>query len=820
MKAISRVSLNGVVTAIYPVLPLTVDRAKTSPAPELAHVILVVDRSGSMSYSMREMKQVIGQVLAIQDFQKASLLISFVSYSSTGDVKTHFTRVPVSNIMKTGSREQAELEALQATYLTCISGGLETAERLVRDGETTAILLHTDGCANDPSPYTETLAITKIIDRLSAKSNVVVNSIVHGSYADFKLLDMIATRCGGRCAQARSPKEVYTILHDSVAQMAGRPSPAIRVEAPGMIMAISKVAEKVMFGQNELFLRGLSDGDDVTVYSIGEAQVPSSTVPDPSNYVDAEVAQAFARALLSLGQLNPSKEIVFGTRDSLLYPHQRALTGPQLADFALALETAIFEGKHEFVEKFGIMDGRPTVVELVGLLHNNAEGFQVHMPTLLNGYQKRSIKKIAGIREKDGSLTPLDVRTENKREDWLSTTGFAMNRASATINMLVTTSQRLFKKGADGEQEVTEIKGIRLNLQAFNNYTLIGDGDVKVKNLRIRVIDKTLGKRLTEMGFPPADGQVGEVVLPIGELNVVPVTNVGTELVEDLDIVQKLIALRIASSLLSATIKGKSVKYTEDQVNELKKFYVTPSLNASLKSTVHYTDLKEAISKGWVDEYTIYKTEVGTPQLPSLSALYSANKFLDRMYVVTVATSKVKEPNMLDAVNPNVSYTIKTPKTATVMDSIQKPWFDQFLGLSEMGPWNEFLTNLGLEDEEITEFLGWKGLEGDRRVELFTAIVKKAEGFAENLFAQVLAPTVIFMGATGFVPDAIQGKAEMLTPEAFKERYKVELKKDLLEATFFILPGDRVLSVRPESAKFTTPEGLAAIKGPIAEDDE
>ena len=42
--------------------------------------------------------------------------------------------------------------------------------------------------------------------------------------------------------------------------------------------------------------------------------------------------------------------------------------------------------------------------------------------------------------------------------------------------------------------------------------------------------------------------------------------------------------------------------------------------------------------------------------------------------------------------------------------------------------------------------------------------------------------------------------------------YGVKIVKALSEATFFVLADGRVLSVRPETAWFTTPAGAKAIK--------
>lgn len=793
--------------------PLPINRAKPVKAPEMSHLIMVVDRSGSMYSDIKAMRQTIGQVLAVQEFKDAELLISLVSYSGTGDVKTHFTRVKVGDVMKTGSKEQAELERIEATFLTCISGGLAAAEKLIKGGETTAILVHTDGYANDPSPGNEKRTIDTIVGRLSGMSNVVVNTVVYFGRGDFVLLDGIASKCGGKCIQTRGPKDVYTALHDSVAAMAGRQTTAIRLEAPGTIFALSRSARKIMVGEGELFIRGISDTDDVEAYSIAGPIPTIPAIPGSSIEMNPELALAYARVELSKGNFNFAKQLVLGSRDSSLYRHLRALTGPQLGEFAEALEHAVYDHAHAYVEKMGILSGRTTIVELVSLLNRHKKNFQVNMPEFTKNYVRRGVKKIAGKRdEATKAIIPPRLKTASGYGEWVSTGGFSLNRSQATINMMVTADQKLL----DGDKEITEIAGIPLKFNANNNYTVVGDGNVNIPNLKIRVLDKRLGEELEALGFR---GQGNVFELPLAELDVVPMTNVGDELVRDTKIVDKLIALRTVKSLLAASTKGQSSKYTAEQMAAFKEHYVTGSGNVSLPKTVHYADKKAAIMAGHIDSYTTYKIEIGNTAIPTPTSLYGANEFLQRHYEVLLEGVKSKKPTMLDAVNPKATFEVKKPKTPNAEDAVQKPWYDQFLGIKKSGPWNDFLADLGLEEDEVTKFLDWKALPESKRVDLFSTLTKKVQEFEDILFSQVLAPTVIYMGATGFLPEAI--KATPMTADDLKEKFKLEVDKKLADATFFVFPDGRILSVRPESVDYTTPLGLASIKKEdVADDDE
>lgn len=824
MQFISITNIAGKILGLRPVTPLPIDRAKpTGKAPELAHAILVVDRSGSMYSYMKDMRVLIGQILTLEDFRNSELIVTLITYSSSGDTTTHFERVKISKIMEMGSAEQKEIQRLEATMLTSIGGGLEVAAKQVKDGEITGIVLHTDGYANDPSPFLDKRKIDEVVARLSAKNNVVVNTVVYG-YGDFPLLDGIAAKCGGKCVAAKTAKEVHLALHAAIASLAGKQVETITLTSKNKdatMFAVSRSARKILIGQNgELKIRGLADSDDVTAYEVG-AQIPARNL-EASEQADPTVAITMARVELAMNHLNAAKLLVLASRDSSLYPHLRALTAQPIGDFAAGLETALFDNQHAYVEKYGIAKARPTAVEIINLLNANTDGFQVSMPKLTAGYKRRGLKKIPGSRDRATNvIQPPRTKTASVPVDWKSVSGFDMNRNAATINMRVMADQTLHVNDKTGAQ-ITEVGGIPLKLTAFNNYTLIGDGNINVSVLTIRVTDKRLASQLTKLGFSPSTDNVVEI--PLGELDVVPMTDVGAELVADVDIVDKIAALRMITSILEASTKGQSTKYTAEQMDKFREFHLTAGgkqIGASIPTTVPYDDKDLAIRQGLIDSYTSYKIDIGTTTIPVPSEVMdSANEGVKRYYEVTDKEGKkVEKPSMLDVVAEGATVKEKAVKTPTAVDKVQKPWFDQFASLSKKGPWNEFLTTMGLDEDEVSEFLDWRKLSADRRVEVFKKVVEKAKEYSNLLFAQVLAPTVIYMGSTGFLPDAID--ATVYTPEDFAKKFGIKLIKALQEATFFVLPDNRVLSVRPEIAWFSTPAGVEAIKkaGSVAEDD-
>src|SRR4051812_13789159 len=117
----------------------------------VAHSILVIDRSGSMSPYMQDLKDTLVKILTLEEYRNFNLLVTLISYSGSGDLTVHFQRSPIAEIMGRDSKQIAEIRKIRATALTCVSQALKLADSLVRADELTAITLHSDGYANDPS---------------------------------------------------------------------------------------------------------------------------------------------------------------------------------------------------------------------------------------------------------------------------------------------------------------------------------------------------------------------------------------------------------------------------------------------------------------------------------------------------------------------------------------------------------------------------------------------------------------------------------------------------------------------------------------------
>ena len=270
--------------------------------------------------------------------------------------------------------------------------------------------------------------------------------------------------------------------------------------------------------------------------------------------------------------------------------------------------------------------------------------------------------------------------------------------------MMLTRKVRLVP--AAGGAPIAKVAGIELNnLSTFNNYTLVGDGELNVPYLKIKISDKSLFDKLMHEGVLEVEGQAAtkyekdqEYTLRLDQLPIVPPFE-GTVQLDGA--FNELAQLKVMSSLCGAHLKEAAADLTPEQVEELKKHYLSKSLFLSFPTANPYVKLEDALSDGSVDTRTSYKIDIGTKTILNLSKLHSANKFLERMYEVIGADSKpMDKPAFEDVLDGTVTYKHKqlSAKTkVTKVDDFMKDLFDDFLGLRPNGKAVKVLEGVGAE---------------------------------------------------------------------------------------------------------------------------
>lgn len=792
------------------------DLDKPKPQPQTGHLVLVVDASGSMSWDITAVKGMVEKLLTLEEYRDADLLVSLLTYSSSGDLVSHFERVRVADIMQPGSRYVEEIRRIRTRGLTCISQGLRAAAALVRAGETTCITLHSDGWANDTSPGAERRALDTVVEEIRKLPGVFVNTIAYRASSDFKLLAYVANACSGVCFQTPSAKEVFDALHSASDLLVGSAAPThdLALGDASYQTFVSVRGRKVLGAAGNLSVRGLSTADDAKVYRY--RQVDEATYANSHDEVCGETATsdpilAFALGQIAEGNLTAAKYALVTLRDTqLIERHARALTNAQVADLTADLNKAIFRDLGIVsTGPYGLPNAKQMpVLGILSILADNASDVSVSLTALSREYVRRGVRRITGSRLEDGTVETPWVKTAFRGDpDWGQVSSFDLNRNNATVNMLVTRPIDLVR--ADDDQIIAEVAGIKLDgLKTYNNYTIVGDGILNVTALTIRIANKRLFRALVAAGVLP-DGNFDPTEAHLVRLDSRPLVayDAAFEPKAFAGVFGTLAGIKTVSSILAACLKERSDSFSDVQVAELKRHYLSPALYLNLPTTTEYTDLQQALSNGTVDTRISYKVDVGSRQILNLSEMHSANKFLDRMFTVTVAGEPQKKPSF-GTYWDKPSYGRKTLSARTKIgpvDTLMTPIFEDFLNLAPNGSVAAVLDSAGVDLDVSAKFVrAMRGQMGaEDAVEVFSDVRRLLDDALEQTFRSRISPLVFYVGATGLMPEGLAGRA--LTAEQAKERYPdLGIGKDETDGLFYEVGQDTIITVYPKAEYYST----------------
>ncbi len=780
-------------------------------APEVTHHIFVVDRSGSMYYDMAALRTMLEKLLTLEEYRNAEMRATLISYSSMGDYTVHFSRKTVAQIMAPGSAEVEQIRQLRVTGLTCISQALQAADEFIEDGETTAISLHSDGYANDRSPTSERREIDRICAELAKRPSVFVNTIAYSSYSDFKLLAAIANAMSGKCVQAGTVKEVYDALNDTTALLAGRMAPSISVglEDYTYQVFVSRSAERVNGAGSDMVIRGLKPEDDKAVYrfiEVGEARYLDSVAPVCGNAASLEPVYAFAMAKLAEGQLNTSKFALMATRNmTLTRRHYRALTAPALAAMYLDVQTAIMTDiVWPMLPHYGLGLDKVPLLTLLGFLGKHASDLTVNLQDLYLHYNRRGLKKVPGRRDETGAVVAPAVESQIVGDKTFADIGsFDLNNNTANINMLCVRPIELVKD----DEVIDEVAGIRFTgddqLKAYNNYTIVSDGELNLPTLRLQIRHKAAFRQLVKWGLIDSTYDVYEFYdLDLSELPLVdfeqpfdPTSLDGT--------FDKLARSKVLISMVSALLTDKSDRFTNEQLVELDEHHISGSLYFTPPVTTPYASLNDALGAGIVDSRVSYKIDIGNTKILRRTQLHSGNAMCKRFYLA----DGTKNPKLVAWWDTKVwtHKTLSSRTKITPIDNLMKPIFDDFFGLADTGAFATLLAEVGVDGDDIALFEKARAdlgtVDPDDLVEMFTRVRRQAECYSEDVFDTSVRPLVFYIGATGLLPDELDTPA--LTAEAIKNKHPdLKIGSKEKEGTFFLID-ETVLSVFADNVHFT-----------------
>jgi hypothetical protein len=199
--------------------------------------------------------------------------------------------------------------------------------------------------------------------------------------------------------------------------------------------------------------------------------------------------------------------------------------------------------------------------------------------------------------------------------------------------------------------------------------------------------------------------------------------------------------IKVLSSIISAHLKEESDIFLPEQLEELKKHYISKNLYINFPTTNEYNDIKEALINGTLDSRVSYTIDIGSKDILNLSKLHTANKFLDRMYqLYDKETGEIfQKPAFELALNENIAFAHKQLSSRTKItkvDEFMKPIFDDFLGLEKNGRVTAILTKVGAENLVRVLQDKWNGkpVSKEEMVDALTAANTKLVAYGERIY--------------------------------------------------------------------------------------
>ncbi|MEH2465717.1 MAG: hypothetical protein V7K23_18695 [Nostoc sp.] len=440
-----------------------------------------------------------------------------------------------------------------------------------------------------------------------------------------------------------------------------------------------------------------------------------------------------------------------------------------------------------------------SLLELIQIFAEYRNNIIINIKHLQEDYQRTSIKRIKGVRNENGELLQPWLQTEYiDNAEYVGMGKFQFNRNTATINMLVKRQVKLTK--FEDQTPTLEVAGLMVNnLNSFNNYTIVSDGKINVKSLKIKISSKKAFDLLKEKGVVDAKDFDFNAEYSI-QLDNLPLVAFDSCYSSIDGLFYQLAEIKVLASIIAAHLKKESNVFIAAQLDEFQKHYLSKNIYINFPTTNEYTDVNQALLNGTLDSRLSYKIEIGSQEILNLSKLHSANKFLNRMYRLYDKQTEeiIIKPSFEMVFNENltVRHRLLSSRTKiTKVDEFIKPIFDDFLGLEQNGIVVGILTKVGadslaqlLEDKQTG-----KQISKEEMVAALTAANTKIEQYTEKIYQDKISPLVFYIGCTRLLPDKMEAKA-MTAGEVAAKYPDLQFSKDEQKGTFFAV-GDSIISI-------------------------
>ena len=440
-----------------------------------------------------------------------------------------------------------------------------------------------------------------------------------------------------------------------------------------------------------------------------------------------------------------------------------------------------------------------SLLELIQILSEYRQHIILNLYKLKEDYQRTGIKLVRGVRDINGDLITPSLQTEDiYAGDFVQMGVFAINRNTATINMLVKRKVKLVK--AEDHTPIIEIAGLLAHdLHNFNNYTIVKDGKVHISALNIKISNKKVFDLLQSKGVITADKFEFdcEYQIQLDNLPLVPV-NINFGNIDGL--FTQLAEIKVITSILSACLRHQSELFVSNQVEELKQHYLSKNLYLNFPTTQEYSDP--------IDSHISHKIEFGNQDILNLSKLYAANQFLGRRYeVYDQKTGEIfLKPTLEMVLNQNIAFrqkAISARMKLTKVDDLMKPIFDDFLGININGKVGKILGKVGEHNLALLLYTqhAHKSINREELIAAMTTAYKKLVAYVEQIYQEKISPMVFYIGSTGLLPNKISATA--LTADELAAKYPhLQFSKNEQSGTFFEV-GNTIISIYPQTEYYS-----------------
>jgi hypothetical protein len=480
------------------------------------------------------------------------------------------------------------------------------------------------------------------------------------------------------------------------------------------------LSDNLVLGSNQDFY--YISAENPKLYSfkkINKTTFDSLTEEEDANQT---LIAAFSRVLYSLGEFYDARDCLIRTNDRILVSRFKEATTTKEVIVAIDhLDAFILRRKPTipFVKNPGQLPSCDLITLFTEMRKAKA---MVDIVQLQKIYQRKSSTKKYGSLNDQGVFIPCPYITRSTTKEWayLVNSEFTKN---GEFNISLKENVVLHDTLLD--IDIVDVAGITLNLQSYKSYNLYDKEGCRIKTLLVRVDNKYLDEFELKTGLNYDFFEEGTHTDHfMFEINIED-----TPIIHDISYAdpsdtnpKKLIALTIITDFLRGLLKESPVvPYTQEQLDALKAYHITPYMNFNPPSI---TDTK-------IDNPSI-KVDFGSKELGVITSHFkSGNFYFDRRFSID-GVDKLSLPMLLTNLSPITEKTLSSKFKVDKAEELVLDVYKYLLGLSD---------TKGVLSEYIDDIL--KSAITQKNLTLLNNLQKEYDKQLDDLYSKCFIPVII-----------------------------------------------------------------------------